>query len=205
MSRRKADGKRNFSQVTLKEAISLVPASDFTDWQIAAPPRLPGIYLQEALPRFKYFDIVGTEAAKLLLIDALLAEIVPEFKNLKIWKSMALSSAIMTGVADYLIAPTFAYMKMPLLCAVEAKRDDFEQGRTQRLAEMIACRENNKADGYDKDVFGIVSNGQGWQFYKLALTATVYETGLYTTNSLPELLGALVFLFGEVAAIARRS
>ena len=204
MSRRKTAGKRNFSQATLKEVMPLVPASDFTEWNITAPPRPPGIYLQEALPRFKYFDTVGTEAAKLLLIDALLAEIVPDHKNLKIWKSMALSSATMTGIADYLIAPTFAYLKTPLLCAVEAKRDDFEQGRTQCLAEMIACRENNKAEGYETDVFGIVSNGQGWQFYRLALPATVFETGLYTTNSLPELLGVLEFLFAEVAKIARR-
>ena len=83
------------------------------------------------------------------------------------WKGAALESDTLIGTADYLIAPKRAYLAYPLLCVTEAKRDDFEQGRTQCVAEMIACRDNNHREAFDTDVYGIVSNGQGWQFYKL--------------------------------------
>ena len=105
------------------------------------------------------------------------------------------------GVADYLIAPKRAYLAYPLLCVTEAKRDDFEQGRTQCVAEMIACRDNNTRRNHATDVYGIVSNGQGWQFYKLTLANEVWETDLFVTSDLPRLLGALDYVCGECAKL----
>ena len=43
----------------------------------------------------------------------------------------------------------------------EAKKDDFEKGAAQCVAEMVVCRETNTTDGHFIDVHGIVSNGQG--------------------------------------------
>ena len=84
---------------------------------------------------------------------------VSQHPNLKVWKAAVLNTDTLTGVADYLIAPRLAYLTTPLLCVVEAKRDDFERGRAQCLAEMVACRENNHHEGHDIEIFGIVSNG----------------------------------------------
>lgn len=95
------------------------------------------------------------------------------------------------GVADYLIAPRRAYLETPLLCTVEAKRDDFDKGQVQCLAAMVACQWNNKQSGLDLEVYGIVSNGQGWQFYKLTQDSEPYATNLYSIEDLPGLLGAL--------------
>ncbi len=83
---------------------------------------------------------------------------------------------------------------MPLLCAAEAKRDDFEQGRAQCIGEMAACRAVNETDGYRLDVYGAVSNGQTWQFYRLEYAGTIHETGAYTLRVLPELLAALHYV-----------
>ena len=134
----------------------------------------------------------------MLLIDALLVEIVPAYPNLRVWKAAPLESDTLTGIADYLIAPKRAYLETPLLCAVEAKRDDFEQGRAQCVAEMGACRWNNQQTdsgwqqaGQATTVFGIVSNGQSWQFFRLSPSGVVAQTQTYTTGFLPELLGAL--------------
>src|SRR5579863_2236254 len=108
--------KRNFAGLTLRDVMLLLQQTDFTPWQIDVPPRPPSAFLSEALVRFESFDTENTEAAKLLLIDALFAEIVPNHPNLKVWKAMPLESDTLVGIADYLLAPKRAYLALPLLC-----------------------------------------------------------------------------------------
>lgn len=191
--------KRNFSGMTLEEAMHLVPAENFLRWQIDAPARPPSDILLAVLHRLESFELSGSEAAKVMLIDTLLAEIVPDYLKLKVWKSVPLESDKVMGVADYLIAPRRAYVATPLLCVVEAKRDDFDAGEVQCVAEMAACQWNNRQKGHDIAIFGIVSNGQGWIFYKLTCAGEVFETGLYTFNDLPTLLGVLDTVCAECA------
>ena len=191
--------RRSFSDMTLEEAMPLIAAERFIKWQIDAPARPPSDVLAANLRRMQRFDTVSTEAAKLLLIDALLAECIEAHEHLKIWKGEALVSATLTGFADYLITPDYAFVKAPLLCAAEAKRDDFKQGRAQCVGELAACREKNTAAKYDLDLFGFVSNGQIWQFYKLTTTNEIFETAEYTTLYLPQLLGALDYICAECA------
>ena len=105
----------------------------------------------------------------------------------------------MTGFADYLITPDYAYVDAPLLYAAEAKKDNREQGRTQCVAELVACREKNRADGYDLNLFGFVGNGQTWIFYQLTTTNEVYETTEYNPDNMPRLLGALNHICAERA------
>ena len=191
--------KRKFSNMRLEEAMPLIGADTFMRWTLDAPLRPPSDHLKEDLQRLEAFDILGSEAAKLLLVDTLLTEIVPNHARLKVWKGKALESPTLTGFADYLITPRYAYIKTPLLCAAEAKKDDFEQGRAQCVAELAACREKNTADGYALDLFGFVSNGQTWQFYKFTTTNEIYETSDYNVESLPRLLGALDYICAECA------
>jgi hypothetical protein len=188
--------KRKYSGFTLKEAMKLVAAEEFTSWRLNAPKRLPSPVLQENLRRLESFDLQTTEQAKTLLIDDLFREIVPEHPKLKVWKAAPLSTDRLTGVADYLVTPRRAYIETPLLCVAEAKRDDFEQGRAQCVTEMFACQWNNRQESHAVDVYGIVSNGQDWQFYKLTLTNGIYETEIYPMTNLPELLGALDHICG---------
>ena len=191
--------KRKFSTVPLEETMPLLGAEQFLEWQINAPPRSPSASLQEHLRRLERFDTAGTSAAKLLLVDALLMEIVPNYPSLKVWKGETLETATMKGRAAYLITPPYAYMKTPLLCATEAKRDNFVRGRARCLAEMTACRELNQADGQDIDPFGFVSNGRAWWFYKLTAANEIYETRRYGGQGLPELLGVLDAICAECA------
>ena len=185
--------------MTLDETMPLIGTAHFTEWRIEAPPRPPSDILTANLKRLRHFDTLGSGAAKLLLVDTLLMEIVPDHARLKVWKGRALESATLKGFADYLITPDYAYMKTPLLCAAEAKKDDFEQGRAQCIGELAACREKNAAEGYDIDLFGFVSNGQFWQFYKLTTSSEIYETSEYNVTYLPELLGALDYVCAECA------
>jgi hypothetical protein len=172
---------------------------EFVPWQLSVPLRPPSDFLKENLRRLEAFDLQMSELGKTLLIDALFAEIVPNYPKLKVWKAALLETDTLTGVADYVITPKRAFMATPLLCVAEAKRDDFVQGRAQCVAEMVACQWNNQQKDHLRDVYGIVSNGQGWQFYKLTLGGEVFETELYTNAFMPELLGALDYVCAECA------
>lgn len=191
--------KRNYSGFTVKEAMQLIPAGQFLPWRLDVPACPPSDWLNEVLRNRDSFDLENSELAKTLLIDALLWEIVPLHPNLKVWKAAPLETDTLTGTADYLISPKLAYITTPLLGVAEAKKDDFVQGRAQCLAEMVACQWNNRQENHAIDVYGIVSNGQGWQFYKLTIAGEVYETDLYVTSDLPKLLGALDYVCGECA------
>jgi len=197
--RRTPKQKLNYSALSLKEAMKLIPAEQFIHWHLPASPRPPSDFFIEDLRRLEAFDLKSSEQAKTLLIDALLAETVPLHPKLKIWKAATITTDMLTGVADYVMAPRRAYLETPLLCVAEAKKDDFEQGAAQCVAEMVACQQSNREESHEIDVYGIVSNGQGWQFYKLTLRGEVYETAQYGLEDLDGILGALDYMCSECA------
>ena len=191
--------KQNYSTMTLQQVMQLVGKETILSWNINVSSRPPSAMLVELLQRFDSFDLLLSEPAKTLLVDAMFVEIVPLHPTLKVWKEALLSTDTITGVADYLIAPKRAYIETPLLCVAEAKKDDFVKGSIQCIAEMVACRWSNQQSGLDVDVYGVVSNGQGWQFYKLTMATEILGTGLYTIDDLPKLLGTLDYICGECA------
>ena len=73
-------------------------------------------------------------------------------------------------------------------------------GHIQCVAEMAVCRQNNRREGQETEVYGIVSNGQGWVFYRLTQTPEIFVSGLFTKNDLPRLPGALDHGSGTFAA-----
>jgi hypothetical protein len=196
---RKAKTKHNFGALKLEQAMQLIGRETLIHWQPSVPPRQPGEALQTHLRRLEVFDLESSEQAKILLIDALFAEIVADQPKLKIWKAETIETDTLIGVADYLIAPRRAYLATPLLCVAEAKRDDFEKGRIQCLGEMYACQWTNRQHALEIDIFGIVSNGQGWRFYKLTIAGDVYETDLFALGDMATLLGILDYVCCECA------
>ena len=98
---------------------------------------------------------------------------------------------------DYLIGRQQRYVEIPLLCVVKAKKDKFEEGLGQCLVEMDACRWNNRQKGLDIDVYGIVTNGVTWVFYKSATTGETFETLPFSISSIESVMGALGYVFGK--------
>ncbi len=96
---------------------------------------------------------------------------------------------------DYLVAPKIAYVTTPLLCAVEAKKDDFEKGLAQCLVEMKACSWNNQQAGKAIEVYGIVTNGEIWKFYRLTTAGQVAESLPFSMRHQEEVLAALTHVF----------
>jgi hypothetical protein len=108
-----------------------------------------------------------------------------------------LQSEDLIGLVDYVAAPNRGYLDTPLLCIVEAKKDDFEQGLAQCLVEMKACRENNAQSGSAIDAYGVVTNGESWKFYRFSKDGQVLESRLYALGEIDEILGCLHYVFSN--------
>jgi hypothetical protein len=67
----------------------------------------------------------------------------------------------LVGAPDYLIAPATEYggMAVPPLCVIEAKKQDWDEGWTQALAEMVAASLKGAENCYS-----VVTTGKIWQF-----------------------------------------
>ena len=204
--------RKSFSKFKLDDAYQALNLKRLLPWEIVADNLQPSQVFEIFSQRLQQnFDLKRTEEGKKLIIDLLFMEAIAPFPNLKIWKGGRLESDIATGEADYLVTENIAYIATPMLCVVEAKKDDFEQGLAQCLMEMNACQWTNRRSNHNSDrssnlkknesleetidILGIVTNGGGWQFYKLTSDNQVYETQLYTLKNLPEVLGTLNFIF----------
>jgi hypothetical protein len=188
--------KKNFSNFNIREAFKHLNLEELNIWQFESDPLEPSAFFQERLQRLSdLFDLQSYEESKKLLIDAICEEAIRHCTHLKIWKGSQLEDETTSGFVDYLIAERKRYLEAPFLCIVEAKKDDFEQGLAQCLVEMKACQGNNQAIARPIEVLGIVTNGAGWQFYRMRLDGTVDESALYSTGNMADLLGRLHYIF----------
>lgn len=188
--------KKQFSSFNKAEAFQALGLIDLLPWDWSITPVEPSEFFQEHLKRLhRHFDLESYEESKKLLIDAICDEAIEPLEHLKIWKGAQLEGEIATGYVDYLIAERRRYLTAPALCIIEAKKDDFEQGLAQCLVEMQACQWRNRQESRDIEVFGIVTNGTGWRFYRLTSEAQVYESGVYSTGDMAGLLGRVRSVF----------
>ena len=102
----------------------------------------------------------------------------------------------LTGTPDYFISKRSELGKTvlgkPLLLMAEAKKNDFDEGWAQCLAEMVAAQKINESN---LTIFGCVTDGQVWQFGKLEKDIYTYNEKLFTLDETAELLGAWDFIF----------
>ena len=104
------------------------------------------------------------------------------------------------GSSDYLICKLselgFIVFDAPYIAVVEAKLDDFIGGWAQCALEMLAMQKINGGDT-SLAIFGIVSNGDVWQFAKLEANVFSECTKKGSLDDLDELYGILIFLLEE--------
>jgi hypothetical protein len=192
---RTGNRKKPFSRFRLKDAYLELNLKRMQPWPIDFTPIAPSGDFQRQYQRSQVFDLKHSEEGKKIIIDLVFIEALQSFDRLKIWKGENLESETAHGAADYLITENFDYAAAPMLCVAEAKKDDFDQGLAQCLVEMQACQWINCNIGKTIDIFGIVTNGEGWKFYKFTPSNEVYETSLYTLRDLADILGTLHIIF----------
>jgi hypothetical protein len=183
--------KKPFSSFTYREAFKHLGITQLTRWDLKADPVPLSDFFRQRLDRLQRFDLASLEVSKTLLIDAICEEGLEGFNRLKIWKGAYLEGETVCGNTDYLIAERRAYLEAPFACVIEAKKDDFEQGTAQCLVEMKACQWSNQPFGYDFTIYGIVTNGEGWKFYRLDRGGMVFESLLCGIREMSVLLGLL--------------
>jgi hypothetical protein len=135
------------------------------------------------------------------IISPILTEIWRGYiQNFLIWSHQPLNyDDNLSGVPDYVVAQRSPRGKVVLeklyVILVEAKKDNFEEGWGQCLAEMLAAQKLN--NDIHKKLFGIVSNGKLWEFGVLQEEMFTKNRKYYVLDNLEELMGAVNFLFAE--------
>ena len=189
--------RTSFSKFDLPTALEKVGLRNLTEWNLSITPQLPSSFFQEKIQRLKRFDTARSEGAKLLLADALFEEAIQPYIQLKIFKETTINSSDTGGLVDYLITPNATVPILPFLCVSEAKKDDFEKGLAQCLVQMQACFEINQQEKHCFPIFGIVTNGSTWQFYKREISGEVLESSTYGISNIEMILGILDYIFAE--------
>jgi hypothetical protein len=101
----------------------------------------------------------------------------------------------LTGKCDFLVSrsPYQSALEAPVVVAVEAKRQDFEKGYNQCVAEMIAALIYNERRGQHlTEIYGCVTTGDVWRFLILKeKLAEIDSTAFSLNNDLEKILGIL--------------
>ena len=144
-------------------------------------------------------DAFSSEAARCeLMIFPMLREIYKHYcaaSALWVQKSFAVDASL-SGTPDYMLAQKSELGKnvlgTPLLLVVAAKRNDFEQGWGQCLAELIAA---DRINLHSRPVYGIVTDGKLWEFGQLEQQIFTKNLAGYTISDLDVLFCLLNRLF----------
>ena len=148
----------------------------------------------------KYIDVYASEGARCEnVIYPILREVYKGYADAyALWvKKLLTYDETLSGTPDYFIS-TRSELGMltvgtPLIILVEAKKNDFEQGWGQCLAELVAAQKIN--DDPDTPVYGIVSDGERWQFGKLTGDAFTRHKTSFSIDDIPTLFGAINAIF----------
>ncbi|NES74651.1 MULTISPECIES: hypothetical protein [Okeania] len=105
----------------------------------------------------------------------------------------------LNGAPDYLFSTKSELGKtvlgFPIVVVVEAKKNDFSEGWGQCLAELIAVQKLNKAE--ELAVYGIVTDGELWQFGKLVSDEFTKSKLRIAITDLDKIFGTISFLLSS--------
>jgi len=181
------------------------PADVQTAYQITACEEhfldiMPKAPSERFLENFKfttaYFDVFSSEASRCenviypLLLEAS-RHIVSDYS---LWSHKSIvADATLSGTPDYIIASRSKLGKnvfgLPLVLVVEAKQNDFTKGWGQCLAELVAAQKLNEQPDYP--IYGIVTDGELWQFGKLHETQFTQEVTRSTIDDIEKVFGSI--------------
>ncbi|EDN67716.1 conserved hypothetical protein [Beggiatoa sp. PS] len=134
------------------------------------------------------------------IISPILNIVSRNYERLNVWSHVSYNvdeKKGLVGEPDYLIAPRTKYggMAIPSLCVIEAKRDNFDEGWTQALAEMVASSLLGASLCY-----GVVTTGKTWEFGQLEDNVfTVDPISISATDNLQKTFNILNWMFDQIS------
>ena len=157
-------------------------------------------FLKELEFSQQHFDFLSSEGSRCeVVIFPILREIYKDYtENYGLWVKKSITyDEILNGTPDYFVATKselgITVVGTPLIIMVEAKKNDFEQGWGQCLAEMVAAQKMN--DNPDFPLYGIVTDGITWQFGRLVADVFTRNRTNFSLDNLPNLFGAVDSVF----------
>ncbi len=136
------------------------------------------------------------------IISPILNMVSRNYERLNVWSHVSYNideKKGLVGEPDYLIAPRTKYggMARPSLCVIEAKRDDFDGGWAQALAEMVASSLLDASLCY-----GVVTTGKTWEFGKLEDNVFIVDPiSISATDNLQKTFNILNWMFDTILKI----
>lgn len=112
-------------------------------------------------------------------------------------------AAGLMGECDFILAlaPSVPPLRAPIATIVEAKKNDIELGLGQCIAQMIAARRFNEADGQPNAlVFGCVTSGEVWQFLRLSDQVALIDSRRFFLDDVGRILAAIQAIVAEASA-----
>lgn len=154
-------------------------------------------FLEEFTFSREHIDVFASETSRCEnVIYPILRDVYKRYVDcFSLWSHKSIAyDAQLSGTPDYLISTKSALGKTvlgtPIIVVVEAKRNDFVEGWGQCLAELVAIQKINDDDM--KPIYGVVTDGELWQFGRLA-------KNLFTRHKTALSIGELERVFGAIA------
>ena len=176
---------------------------NYKDFFVAESKDPPTIFSQELEFSIQHFDIFNSEATRFeIVIFPILREVYKDYtEEYGLWVKKTINyDENLNGTPDYLVATKselgITVIGEPLIMLVEAKKNDFELGWGQCLAELVAAQKIN--DDPDFPVYGIVTDGILWQFGRLVRDVYTRNSTNYSLDNLPILFGAMNSVFKAI-------
>ena len=172
--------------------------NDFIESGIGTPPS--EYFLQELDFNREYINILTSEGARCeAIIFPVLREVYKGYaEDYALWiKKQIAYDDVLSGTPDYFISTRSELGKLvvgtPLIMLVEAKKNDFEVGWGQCLAELVAVQKIN--GNVENPVYGIVSDGTLWQIGHLVGETFTQNRTSFSVDNLPVLFNAIDSVF----------
>ncbi len=201
--------KETFGDYDLASALELLNLFPYQKWEIPFEPVQPTESLKVNLKRAERQVIsASNEWEQRLFMELIFLEAL-EGHHVRMWQEKRIDAGEppFRGKADFVFTPYQASFKIPYIILSEAKRDDFDQGWGQCLIATKASQMVNEKDGYDLDIYGIVSTGRIWEFGKYTTDNRFYRTDAYSTAYPEFILGILneIFTACETSILKREA
>ena len=100
----------------------------------------------------------------------------------------------LNGECDFVLSYVrlHSFIKAPVFCIAEAKKQDLDQGTVQCAAQLVgAARFNEREHQAIPTLYGCATTGTEWQFLTFSDNVCTLDETLYYTLNLPQLLGTL--------------
>ncbi len=159
-------------------------------------------FIEELNFNINQLDAFSSEAARCeLIILPILRECYKKIAvKCSLWVQKSLNyDQVLNGTPDYMISKRSplgkTVLSYPLLMIAEAKKNDFNQGWAQCLAELIASQKLNQNQ---QPIYGIVTDGKYWEFGFLEQDIFTKNTKSYTIDNLSDLFAGLNDIFSRI-------